>query len=76
MDYNNLVSKELLQYLEEMFPDRLPPAQMDRPDIAEAEMEMLDAPKSEVSKAKYKKKRKGKAKGKSHSAYKGGGLNV
>jgi len=25
MDYNNLVSKELLQYLEEMFPDRLPP---------------------------------------------------
>ncbi len=25
MDYNNLVSKELIQYLEEMFPDRLPP---------------------------------------------------
>ena len=25
MDYNNLVSKELIQYLKEMFPDRLPP---------------------------------------------------
>ena len=25
MDYNNLVSKELIQYLEEMFPNKLPP---------------------------------------------------
>jgi hypothetical protein len=47
---------------------------MDRPDVAEAEMELLNAPKSEVSKAKYKKKRKGQKAGKSHSAYAGGGL--
>ena len=57
-----------------MPPPPPPPAQMDRPDIAEAEMELLNAPKSEVSKAKYKKKRKGKKAGKSHSAYAGGGL--
>jgi len=25
MDYNNLVSKELIKYLEDKFPDRLPP---------------------------------------------------
>ena len=59
-----------------MPPAPPPPAQMDRPDIAEAEMEILNAPKSEVSKSKYRKKRKGKAAGKSHSKYKGGGLNV
>jgi hypothetical protein len=60
----------------QMPPPPPPPAQMDRPDVAEAEMELLNAPKSEVTKAKYTKKRKGKAKGKSHSNYKGGGLNV
>ena len=59
-----------------MPPPPPPPAQMDTPDIAEAEMELLNAPKSEESTTKYKKKRKGKAKGKSHSKYKGGGLNV
>ena len=53
-----------------------PPAQMDTPDIAEAEMQIVNAPKSEVSEAKYTKKRKGKAKGKAHSKYKGGGLQV
>jgi len=57
-----------------MPPPPPPPAQMDRPDVAEAEMELLNAPKSEVSKAKYKKKRKGKKLGKAHSKYKGGGL--
>ena len=60
----------------QMPPPPPPPAQMDRPDVAEAEMELLNAPKSEVTKAKYTKKRKGKAKGKSHSKYKGGGLNA
>jgi len=60
----------------QMPPPPPPPAQMDTPDIAEAEMQIINAPKSEVSKAKYTKKRKGKAKGKAHSKYKGGGLQV
>ncbi len=34
MDYNNLVSKELLQYLEEMFPDRLPPRGCDMTEVS------------------------------------------
>ena len=60
----------------QMPPPPPPPAQMDTPDIAEAEMQIVNAPKSEVSEAKYTKKRKGKAKGKAHSKYKGGGLQV
>ena len=59
-----------------MPPPPPPPAQMDTPDIAEAEIEVLTAPKSEESVAKYKKKRKGTAKGKAHSKYKGGGIQV
>ena len=34
MDYNNLVSKELLQYLEEMFPDKLPPRGCDMTEVS------------------------------------------
>ena len=34
MDYNNLVSKELLQYLEDMFPDKLPPRGCDMIEVS------------------------------------------
>jgi len=34
MDYNNLVSKELIQYLEEMFPNKLPPKGCDTVELA------------------------------------------
>ena len=34
MDYNNLVSKELIKYLEEMFPDKLPPVGCDIGEVA------------------------------------------
>ena len=34
MDYNNLVSKELLQYLEVMFPDKLPPRGCDTIELS------------------------------------------
>jgi len=34
MDYNNLVSKELIQYLEEMFPDKLPPRGCDMNEVS------------------------------------------
>ncbi len=34
MDYNNLVSKELIQYLEEMFPNKLPPKGCDIVELA------------------------------------------
>ena len=59
-----------------MPPPPPPPALMDTPNVAEAEMAVLDAPKTEESASKYKKKRKGKAKGQSHSNYKGGGVQV
>ena len=58
-----------------MPPPPPPPAEVDRPDVAEAEMEILEAPKSSEQKKKYTKKRAGKAQGKSHSKYKGGGLS-
>ena len=58
-----------------MPPPIPPPAEVDRPDVAEAEMEILEAPKSSEQKKKYTKKRAGKAQGKSHSKYKGGGLS-
>ena len=58
-----------------MPPPPPPPAQMDQPDVAEAEIELLNIPKSSEKQAKYRKKRKGKKQGKSHSAYAGGGLN-
>ena len=34
MDYNNLVSKELIKYLEEMFPDKLPPKGCDMAGVS------------------------------------------
>ena len=34
MDYNNLVSKELIQYLEDMFPDKLPPRGCDMIEVS------------------------------------------
>ena len=53
-----------------------PPAEVDRPEIAQAEMDMA-APKQEATtgkKRKYRVKAKGKGKSVSHSKYKGGGL--
>ena len=34
MDYNNIVSKELIQYLEDMFPDKLPPRGCDMTEVS------------------------------------------
>ena len=34
MDYNNLVSKELIQYLEETFPNRLPSRECDLTELS------------------------------------------
>ena len=59
-----------------MAPAAPPPAVVEDASVAEAEMELLEEPKSKEQTGKYKKKRKGKAKGKAHSDYKGGGLQI
>ena len=59
-----------------MPPPIPPPAEVDRPEIAQAEMDMA-APKQEATtgkKRKYRVKAKGSGTSKSHSKYKGGGL--
>jgi hypothetical protein len=58
-----------------MPPPVPPPAEVDRPEIAQAEMEMV-APKNEAKTGKHRKYRVKGSKGKSvsHSKYKGGGL--
>ena len=59
-----------------MPPPIPPPAEVDRPEIAHAEMDMA-APKQEATtgkKRKYRVKAKGSGTSKSHSKYKGGGL--
>jgi len=58
-----------------MPPPIPPPAEVDRPEIAQAEMEMAAPKQATTGKSrKYRVKAKGSGTSKSHSKYKGGGL--
>ena len=60
-----------------MPPPPPPPAPMDKPEMAEAELEMAtgDNPVKENTKRKYRKMNRGSGKSGGSKSYKGGGLS-